>query len=147
MPPLWARSSRDVADSTPQEERRVLLQYADVLNCADVFSHPHTHLQSHQFFLLVSTARYERSCSQRHWTEVYACRHSNSKENNPNRVRSHRIGQDQRLGRRISVKLQCRHEKNARSNSTKHRVHPRPDQAPANGQRGKASIHDIHNQS
>jgi hypothetical protein len=45
MPPLWARSSKDVADSTPQEKRRALqlLQYADVLNCEVVFSHPHTH--------------------------------------------------------------------------------------------------------
>lgn len=48
MPPLWARSSKDVADSTPQEKRRALqlLQYADVLNCEVVvfFASTHTHL-------------------------------------------------------------------------------------------------------
>ena len=47
MPPLWARSSKDVADSTPQEKRRALqlLQYADELNCEVVvfFASTHTH--------------------------------------------------------------------------------------------------------
>jgi hypothetical protein len=38
-------------------------------------------------------------------------------------------------------------KKNKAKLKKKHRVHLRPDQAPANGQREKASNHDIHNQS